>query len=83
VKKQPRLTPDGQAIPPLLLTTGQAAKVLNISRSKLYSMLASGAIGPMPVDLSGCRRWVLSELESWILNGCRSREFWLSCKGIR
>jgi excisionase family DNA binding protein len=51
-------------MPRLLLTVPEAAEVLAISRSKLYELLASGAIASIRIDRS--RRIPLTALEEYV-----------------
>jgi excisionase family DNA binding protein len=48
----------------LLLTVPEAAEALAISRSKLYELLASGAVDSIRID--GSRRIPLTALEAYI-----------------
>jgi excisionase family DNA binding protein len=48
----------------LLLTVPEAAEALAISRSKLYELLASGAI--ISVRIDGSRRIPLTALEEYV-----------------
>jgi excisionase family DNA binding protein len=48
----------------LLLTVPQAAKVLAISRSKLYELLAAGAIRSVRID--GSRRIPAAALSAYV-----------------
>jgi excisionase family DNA binding protein len=48
----------------LLLTVPEAAKALSISRSKLYELLASGAVRSIRID--GSRRVPLNALNAYI-----------------
>jgi excisionase family DNA binding protein len=50
--------------PRLLLTVPEAAEALAISRSKLYELLAAGAVASIRID--GSRRIPLSALEAYI-----------------
>lgn len=52
-------------IEPLLLNAEQTARLLGISRSKLYAMHSSGQL-PLPVCLGGCIRWDRDELRAWL-----------------
>lgn len=54
----------GAASPSLLLTVPEAAEALAISRSKLYELLASGAIASIRID--GSRRIPLTALEEYV-----------------
>ena len=51
-------------MPKLLLTVPEAARALSISRSKLYELLASGAIRSVRID--GSRRIPLDALTAYI-----------------
>jgi excisionase family DNA binding protein len=51
-------------VPKLLLTVPEAAKALAISRSKLYELLASGAVRSVRID--GSRRIPLNALNDYI-----------------
>jgi len=51
-------------VPRLLMTVPEAAKALAISRSKLYELLASGAIASIRID--GLRRIPLTALEEYV-----------------
>ncbi|MFF4242299.1 helix-turn-helix domain-containing protein [Actinomadura geliboluensis] len=51
-------------MPKLLLTVPEAAKALAISRSKLYELLASGALRSVRID--GSRRIPLNALTDYI-----------------
>jgi excisionase family DNA binding protein len=51
-------------VPKLLLTVPEAAKALAISRSKLYELLASGAIRSIRID--GSRRIPLNALNDYV-----------------
>ena len=51
-------------MPRLLITVPEAAKALAISRSKLYELLASGAIASIRID--GSRRIPLTALEEYV-----------------
>jgi excisionase family DNA binding protein len=51
-------------VPKLLLTVPEAAKALAISRSKLYELLASGAVRSIRID--GARRIPLNALNDYV-----------------
>jgi excisionase family DNA binding protein len=51
-------------MPRLLLTVPEAAQALAISRSKLYELLARGAIASIRID--GSRRIPLTALEDYV-----------------
>ena len=52
------------AVPRLLMTVPEAAEALAISRSKLYELIASGAIASIRID--GSRRIPLTALEEYV-----------------
>jgi excisionase family DNA binding protein len=52
-------------IPPrLLLTVPEAARVLSISRSKLYELISSGALQSIKID--GARRIPVRALDAYV-----------------
>ncbi|MGZ3304169.1 MAG: helix-turn-helix domain-containing protein, partial [Isosphaeraceae bacterium] len=56
---------DGRcAVPRLLITVPEAAEALAISRSKLYELMASGAIASIRID--GSRRIPFAALEEYV-----------------
>jgi len=62
---------------PLLLDAKQAASILGISRTLLYSMHSSGQLGPLPVRLGRRALWRHDELKDWVVAGCPSRRLWV------
>jgi len=61
----------------LLLTAGEAAATLSISRSLFYGLHSSGQIGPLPIRLGGRVLWRADELRACVTAGCLSRARWL------
>uniref|UniRef100_UPI003F49423D helix-turn-helix domain-containing protein n=1 Tax=Actinomadura rifamycini TaxID=31962 RepID=UPI003F49423D len=51
-------------MPKLLLTVPEAARALSISRSKLYELLASGAVRSVRID--GSRRIPIDALNAYV-----------------
>lgn len=51
-------------MPKLLLTVPEAARALSISRSKLYELLASGAVRSVGID--GSRRIPIDALNAYV-----------------
>jgi excisionase family DNA binding protein len=70
-------------INPLLLSAGEAAKLIGICRSHFYALHSSGRLGPLPVRLGRRILWNRKELETWVEAGCPSRESWLSKCSIK
>jgi predicted DNA-binding transcriptional regulator AlpA len=62
-----------QTIQPLLVDAVEAARLLGISRSKLYAMHSAGLL-PLPVKLGKKTLWSVSELRSWITAGTPRRK---------
>ena len=62
----------------LLISICQTAKLLGISRSKLYQLLSTGRLGPRPIKLDSKTLFVRAELEAWTAAGCPPREQWQS-----
>ncbi len=61
----------------LLLTVGQAAEQLQISRATFYAQYSSGRIGPQFVRIGRCVRIRARELEDWVNAGMPPRDRWL------
>ena len=63
-------TSDAKAsIPCELITAVQLADLLSISERTLYRLKSTGQL-PKPISLGGSVRWRLSEVRSWIAQGC-------------
>ena len=60
----------------LLLSTGDAAKLIGVGRTHFYGLHSSGRLGPLPVRLGKRTLWNRAELESWVDGGCVCREKW-------
>jgi excisionase family DNA binding protein len=56
-----------------LLTDRDVAARLNVSRSFVHKLNASGRL-PQPVKLGRARRWRLEDLKLWEALGCPSRD---------
>ena len=61
----------------LLLSAEDAAALLGIGRTLLYSMHSSGRLGPLPVKLGRRALWNRREIVAWVAAGCPAREQWL------
>ena len=57
---------DDKLTPALLLTTEQAAKILNISVRHFFGLLSAGRIGPVAIRLGRSRRWSYKDIEAWL-----------------
>lgn len=64
----------------LLVTAGEAASSLGVSKAHFYRMHNAGRI-PLPVRLGGAVRWRRAELLAWIDAGMPSRQQWLAMSG--
>jgi excisionase family DNA binding protein len=49
---------------PMLFTPVQAAKIMNVSRSHVYTMMNKGALGS--VNIGRCRRITVSQMNDFI-----------------
>lgn len=61
---------------PLLVTSAEVARLLNVSTRTLWRQLSAGQI-PQPVRFGGTVRWRVNEIKNWIAEGCpppRARE---------
>jgi len=65
---------------PLLLSAVEAAELLGIGRSHLYSLNASGWL-PLPVRLGRRTLWRKDELSRWVSAGCPERQRWEAIRG--
>lgn len=65
----------------LLVSSGDAAKMLGIGRSLLYSMAADGRLGIMPIKFGKRTLWPVDELRRWVAAGCPCRKLWLKAGG--
>ncbi len=65
----------------LLLSTVDAAKLIGVGRTHFYAMHSSGRLGPLPVRLGKRTLWNRAELETWVADGCPSRERWQMVAG--
>lgn len=57
--------------PPRLLTTGEAAATLRMSRSKLYTLISNGSI--RAVRIGGSRLIPVGEIERIVAEGTTAR----------
>lgn len=58
------LTAQAATIRPLLVTTPEACRLLQVSRTKLWELDGRGLIRSVKVD--GSRRYVLTSLEAYV-----------------
>lgn len=73
----------GVAVAPvvaLLLSDGQAAAALGISRAHFRNLDRKGLI-PRGLSLGRCRRWSAAELASWAAAGAPDRLTWQARNG--
>ena len=60
----------------LLLTAGDLAEILNVSKNHVLKMHTVGRLGPRPVRLGRAVRWSRNEVEKWVTAGCPPRNKW-------
>ena len=63
-----------------LLTFGEAADFLKLSKSGLRKLCARGA-APLPLRLGRARRFDSDELAAWIDAACPPRDKWIALRG--
>jgi len=63
----------------LLIDAKILARLLDLSHSTLYRLLAEGAI-PEPVQLGRMKKWRLAEVLEWIEADCPAQRFWIAMK---
>ena len=74
-RRRDRRTPDP---PALLVSVATVAKMLDLSRTSVFGLLASGRFGPEPLRLSRrALRFRRDEVERWVLAGLPSRTRWV------
>ena len=80
---------NSEIIQPALLTIPQVCSYLNIARPTFYK-INTGAFGPMPVKIFGCRKVLYSrtELEAYIQESTAQgkfipRKLWQDMKGSK
>ena len=66
----------GRENTPLLLNSGDSARLLGISRATFWKWHANGLLGPEPIRRGGVVRWVVGELEAWVQAGMPARVKW-------
>jgi predicted DNA-binding transcriptional regulator AlpA len=64
-----------EALPPLLVTAENAARLCAISRPSWDRYVSSGKT-PAPRRIGGRPLWSVEELRSWIDSGCPARREW-------
>lgn len=66
-RRASRSDDSSSALPdPWLVSPGDAARLLGVSRSKIFAMLASGELDVKVVSIGRCRRLVADDLRRWI-----------------
>src|SRR5438105_15014576 len=71
----PAAEPARPALPPLLLTAGQAAAACNVSPATWHRWAAAGRV-PAPLRIGATVRWRRAELEAWTAAGAPDRRTW-------
>jgi excisionase family DNA binding protein len=59
-----------------LISVEELADRLDLGRSTLYRLIASGQIGPQSVKLGGAVKFRAAEVDAWISSGCPCRRKW-------
>jgi excisionase family DNA binding protein len=55
--------------PPLLVTSEEVARLMQISERTLWRLLSAGKV-PEPVRIGRSTRWRLNDVRRWIEEGC-------------
>ncbi len=63
-----------------LMTTKELAYLLSVSHRHVERTDCAGAL-PRSVRIGRCKRWIRSEIETWLRSGCPSREAFVAKKG--
>ena len=67
---------NGQIITPLLLSAGDAPRVLGIGKTLFLQLDDTGTV-PQAIKLGNKRKlWRYDELRAWIIAGCPQRDRW-------
>lgn len=56
-----------------MLRVRELAAVLNVSQRHIWRMESSGKL-PKSVRIGECRRWLSSDIETWLKMGCPSQK---------
>lgn len=65
-------------LPRMTVRADEAAAMFGVSRETWDRSYRSGTIGPLALDLGGCRVWSVAELEQWRDAGLPHRETWVA-----
>jgi excisionase family DNA binding protein len=63
------ITAEHSAVSPALLTVHDLSGKLNCSTRHIYRLVDTRRI-PQPVKLGALLRWVKSDVDEWVANGC-------------
>ena len=55
-----------------LVNVKELAAMLNVSQRHVWRQKSAGKL-PKPVNIGGCVRWLLSDIEAWLEMGCPSQ----------
>lgn len=68
-------------VQPLCVDAIKFAQLLDISERSLHRLDDAGKV-PAGINLGGCKRWPVREIESWIAARCPSRKEWNLRSGV-
>jgi excisionase family DNA binding protein len=66
---------DAPPLMPLCIDAAELARLLRISQRQVYRLRDAGRL-PAPLELGGCVRWSLREIEAWLAAGAPRRKDW-------
>jgi len=60
----------------ILLTAGEVAGLLKVSKKTLRRMIKQGRFGPDKIQFSNSIRFSWDEVKAWAAHGCPDRDAW-------
>jgi hypothetical protein len=70
-------------VPPLLVSTEDAAAMVALSPASFYRRLSAGEVGPLPLACGGRRLFRVADLRRWVRLGLPGRDAWLALETAR
>ena len=66
----------GGQLSPFLVGPDAAAKLIGVKKTLFYQMASDGRLGPVPVEFSSKRLYLVAELQDWVQQRCPPRHQW-------
>ena len=67
---------DVHAVKPHALNHAATARLMGIAPSHLHNLEKTGRMGPTPVRLGRCKRYLTAHVQEWMNAGCPPRHRW-------